>query len=127
MTAIETIAWIFVIIGLVKIVVFAINPKSWMNFAKGVWKTPGLGIIYLVLAIVVFYYLIDSGLNIIQILAVTAFVGLLMGTQFARYSKETMALAQKLVKNKKDFWTKNWLYILIWVILLIMGLMALLG
>ena len=127
MGAIEIIVWIFVVAGLLKLVVLAINPKSYMKFAKSIWKTQGLSIIYLILAIVVFYYLIDSGLNIIQILAVTAFVSLLMGTQLAMYSKEIMALAQKMMGNKKEFWAKNWLYILIWTILLLMGLAALLS
>ncbi len=125
MTAIETIAWILIVVGIVKIITIAINPKSWMGFAKNIWKTPGLSIIYLILAAVVFYY-IKQELTMTQILATTAFIGLLMGTQFARYSQETMDFAQKLTKNKKDLWSKNWLYILIWTILLIWGLKELL-
>ncbi|MBU0894126.1 MAG: hypothetical protein KKF48_01390 [Nanoarchaeota archaeon] len=121
MTPLEIIAFVLIIVGIVKILVLAFNPKSWMNFAKGIWKTSALGIIYFVLAALVFYYLIQE-LTIIQILAVTAFVALLIGLQFARYSKETMTFVQKMIRNKKDVWSKNWLYILIWLILMLWGL-----
>lgn len=126
MTAIETIALIFIIVVAIKILVIAISPKSWIKFAKNIWKFQGLSIIYLVLAFVVFYFLVQE-LTIVKILAVTAFVALLMGTQLARYSKEIMEFAQKMSKNKKEVWAKNWLYILIWIILLVLGLMELLA
>lgn len=121
MTPIEIIALILIIVGIIKIIVMAFNPKSWMNFAKGIWKTPMLGVIYFILALIVFYFLLQE-LSIVQILAVTAFVALLMGLQFARYSKETMNFANKLFKTKKDMWAKNWIYIVIWIILLLWGL-----
>lgn len=127
MGAIETIAWIFVVAGLLKIVILLVNPKSYMNFSKEFMKIRGLKVIYLILAGVVFYYLVQNGFNIVQILAVGAFMSLLIGAQMMGYSKELMSLSQKILKNKKDFWTRNWFIMLVWIFLLITGLIALIG
>ncbi len=126
MTALETIALILIIVVAIKILVIAFSPKSWFGFAKSIWKTPYLGIIYFILAAIVFYYLAME-LTMVQILATTAFVSLLMALQFSRYSKETLSFAQKMMKSKGDIWKKNWLYILIWVILLVLGLIEILA
>ncbi len=125
MTPVEIIALIFCIAILVKILVVAINPKSWFKFGKKIWKSPSFGIIYFILAVIVFYLLIKE-ITVVQILASVAFVVLLMGLQFSRYSKDVMEFAQKLARNKKEIWKKNWIYVIIWVILAVWGLVEIL-
>src|SRR3989344_4759567 len=121
MTAVETIAFIFIIVGLVKLLVLTVNPAAWMNIAKKIWrKTPYLSIIFLALAVLVFYYLLQE-LSVLQILAVSAFVALLFGMQFSRYSKEAIGFAERIMKKKENFWKNNWLYGLIWLALLVFG------
>ncbi len=122
MTAIETIAFIFIIVGLVKLITLTINPGAWISLAKKIWrKSQYLSVIYLIVAAIIFYYLIQE-LTILQILATAAFVSLLFGLQFSRYSKETLAFIERVVRNKGNYWKNNWFYALIWLTLLIWGL-----
>jgi hypothetical protein len=125
MTPIQIIALIFCVVVAIKILVVIFSPKAWMKFAKGMWKNPMFGIIYFILLVIVFYFLIKE-VSVVQILAVSAFLALLMGLQLSRYSKDTMDFAQKLAKNKKDLWKKNWFYVLIWVALIVWGLIEIL-
>ena len=125
MTPIEIIALILIIVGIVKIAFVLISPKSWLKMAKKMWATPFVNIIFLILAAIVFYYLLRE-VSIAQILATSAFITLLMGVQFFRYSKETMRFAMRLAGNKKELLRRTWLYIIIWLILMVFGLVEIL-
>jgi len=63
--------------------------------------------------------LIQSGLTIVQILAVTAFVGLLMAVGIGIYANEVISMATKMLK--KGILKKAWLYTLLWVALIVWG------
>ena len=119
MSAVEIIAGILIVAGLIKIIVLLVNPKAWMNFAKGVWKNTGLmQVVMLILSGVILYYLIDSGMTIVQILAAGAFMGTLMAVGFANHIDSLMSKYDKQIK-KGNLFKDNWLYILIWIALLI--------
>ena len=78
-TAVENIALIVIVAGLIKMFVLLIKPQAWMNFAKRIYSKPQIvKFIGLILAVVVFYYLYGAGITVIEILAVTAFLALLM-------------------------------------------------
>lgn len=125
MTPIGIIALILIIVSAIKIVVILVNPKSWADVVKKIWANPMVtSIISLILAAIVLYYLIQSGLTIVQILAVTAFVGLLMAVGIGIYANEVISMATKMLK--KGILKKAWLYTLIWIILLIWGVKELL-
>lgn len=120
-TSIETIALILIVVSLIKILVLLVNPKSWMNFAKSIWKNPSLtSIVALVLAAIVFYYLIQE-LTIIQILAVTAFVALLFAVGLAKGGNTLIQIYEKQIK-KGNILKDYWLYTLIWLALIVWGL-----
>lgn len=124
MTPIEIIALIFIIVAAIKILVILVKPKAWLDMVvKKVWVSPFItGLICLVLAIIVLYYLIQE-LTIIQIFAVMGFVGLLAGVGIAAYAKEIVGLAGKLMN--KGIVKRAWLQIIIWIILIIWGLYTL--
>lgn len=120
MTPIGIIALILILVSAIKIVVILVNPKSWADVVKKIWANPMvMSIVSLILAAIVLYYLIQSGLTIVQILAVTAFVGLLMAVGIGIYANEVISMATKMLK--KGLMKKAWLYTLIWIILLIWG------
>jgi len=103
MTPIGIIALILIIISAIKIIVILVNPKSWADIVKKMWANPMVtSIISLILAVIVLYYLIQSGLTIVQILAVTLFVALLMAVGIGMYATEmiSMATAIKRATNK---------------------------
>jgi len=116
MTPIEILALILIAITAIKTVVNLAAPKSRAKVVKKVSKNPTiLYILFLVLAAIVLYFLIQE-ITIVEILAVTLFVTLLMAIMFIPYFGELGNLAEKISLKKA------WLGILIWLILMIWAL-----
>ncbi len=124
-TPIEVMALILIIVGAIKLVIVVVNPKIWLNsVVKKVWARPALTmVVSLVLAGTSLYYL-TLELSIVQILAVMLFTALLVAVGITTYSKEVIAVAEKLLKGKSIL-KRSALYIIIWIILLIWGLYTL--
>ncbi len=121
MTPIEIIALILIIFSAIKILVISVNPKSWADFVKKIWAKPMVtSVISLILAAVVLYYLVwIEEITIVQILAVTAFVALLMAVGIGMYAKEVIGMATKMLK--KGILKRAWFYTLLWVALIAWG------
>lgn len=117
LTGIEIIAGIFALAGLIKIVTILINKNWWFrNVSERVYGNQRLtGFVFFVLAVVVFYFLIQE-LNLVQILAAVAFGSLLTALAFLSFSKELLDLGKKIISKKFNIWMK--FYILIWIVLL---------
>jgi len=112
---IEILATIMIVVGIVKLITFIVNPKGLINFAKKFYAKPvTISVIAFILAIVVLYYLIQAGMTIVQIFAVAIFISLVMITKMAMY-------AQGIIKQIKikEFWKKQWFLVIFWVVLLI--------
>ena len=91
----ETLAFIVIAIGVIKMVTLAIKPEGWMNFAKSMFKnTRAFQVVFFILAAVVLYFLNMAGVDIITIFAVMLFSAFLYGMAFAPY-------AQKMIKSIK--------------------------
>lgn len=121
--AIEIIALIFAVLVIVKLAVVSFSPKSWLGVAKSLYKAPWvLFIVELILAAIVFYYLLQQ-LTIVQIVAAVTLGALLTGMSFAIYGKETIAWGTKLLNS--NTLKKLWLPILIWLGIAVWTLVAL--
>jgi len=116
----EILALILITVTAVKLVIFLINPQVWYSFIRGLYSKPPLAsLIAFILAMTVLYFLLISGVTIVEILAVSLFVVLLIATGLAKY-------ADKLILWTKDqgivFILKEvWLYTLVWLLLLAWG------
>ncbi|MBU1252677.1 MAG: hypothetical protein KJ905_02315 [Nanoarchaeota archaeon] len=122
LTSIEIIALVLIVVAVVKVFVLLVNPKAWMSFARGVYKNPAVtSLVALILAAIVFYYLIQNGMTIVQILAAAAFVALLFGVGLAGEIPYLLKKYEGLIK-KGNLWKDFWLYTLLWMILMILGL-----
>ena len=120
-TPVEIIALVIIIFSVIKMFVLLVNPKSWMNFAKGIYAKPNVTSFgAFVLGAIVLYYLIQSGITIVEILAVTAFVSLLIMIGLAKEIGPLIKKYEAMIK-KGNLWKEYWFYILIWVILLAWG------
>ncbi|MBU2616929.1 MAG: hypothetical protein KKB79_03045 [Nanoarchaeota archaeon] len=120
-TSIEWLALVLIVLIVIKILVILVNPKAWMSFAKGIYKKPAVtSFVALVLAAVVLYYLIQSGLTIVQILAVTVFVALLFVIGLASEVSYFIKKYEAMIK-KGNLWREYWLYTLVWVVLIVWG------
>jgi len=56
-TAVQNIALILIVVGLIKMFVLLVKPQAWMDFSKWLYSKPQLAkFVGLILAVVVFYY-----------------------------------------------------------------------
>ncbi len=125
-TAVENIAFVVIIAGLIKMFVLLIKPQAWMNFAKRIYSKPQIAkFVSLILAVVVFYYLYGAGITVVEILAVTAFVALLMMIALADEVDYLLKKYQAMIR-KGNLWKQYWLYTLLWLVLMFWGLKELL-
>lgn len=119
--AINNIALILIIFSAIKILVLLVSPKSWMNFAKGIWSKPmAVQTIGFILAALVFYYWYQAGMTVVQLLAASAFVASLMMIGLADTVGSMMKKYDAIVK-KGHLWKEYWFYTLVWVVLLVWG------
>lgn len=120
-TSIEWIALAMIFAGVIKMLMLLVNPAAWMNFAKKLYAKPGVvKWVGLILAAVVLYYLLGAGITIVQILAVTAFVALLLMVGLANEVPYLVKKYQAMIK-KGTIWRDYWLYALVWIILMAWG------
>ena len=111
----EIIAVLFAVLVIVKLVFIVVNKQLfYKNVVKPLYSSKINGGVFGILAVVVFYYLIQE-LTIVQIFGAMVFTSLLMGATLARFSKDLLKLADKVYKKKFDSWM--WIYALIWVVL----------
>ena len=114
MTPIEICALIFAILVLVKLIVISINPRKWMDLAETLLKSHGyFSIVYLILAVIVGYYLMQE-LTVIQIVSAMLFTMLLAGLTMMQYPGPILKLSRETLKDKKVL-SKNWFSVLIWI------------
>jgi hypothetical protein len=119
----EILALTIIALSVVKLIIGLISPKSWLRFAKKMYVRPEItSAVALVLAAVVLYILISSGMTIVQILAVTLFVVLILTIGIARYGEEIIDWAME--QDLRTLIKGQWLYALIWVLLLGWGAIA---
>ena len=117
--ALQITVLLLAILIVIKFLVLAIKPKAWINFAKSLYSNPlVLGLVELILAAVLFYYLLMQ-LTIIQIMAAVTLGALLTGLSFAAFGKEMVPFVSKFIRNKKLLWNPAICFIwLIWLILI---------
>jgi len=126
-TSVEIIALVMIVLATIKMIVLLVKPKAWMNFAKQIYSKPNVAkAIGFVLAAIVLYYLIDAGITIVQILAVSVFVALLMMIGLASEASLIIKKLDALIK-KGNLWKDYWFYSLVWIALLAWGVMELIA
>ena len=122
---IDVFAALLILLAVVKLILLSINAPAWLAAAKALYAKPtATATVSYLLAGVVLYGLLQSGLTIVQILAVCLFVVLLLIPGFAPYMGEVLRGLEG--KTFRQLLRDQWLYTLIWMILLGWGVCALL-
>ena len=116
LTAIETIATIFIVLSFIKIIFIISNKKAWLSFAESFYNSKLAPLLLIILASAVLYYLLGE-ITIIQIIAAMAFSSLLIALGLIQYRKETITLAKKIYAKKMT--GTEILYIIFWVIIML--------
>ncbi len=124
-TSVEIIALILIAVVAVKMLVLIIKPMSWMKFTKVIYKKPNVTkFIGAILAGVILYYLINSGMTIVQILAVSLFMAMMFMIGLSEDIGPFIKKYEAQIKAGK-MWKKHWFYTLIWIALLVWGALVL--
>ncbi len=122
---IEVFATVLILLAVAKLIVLSVNAPAWLTAAKALYARPTLtALVSYGLAGLVLYGLLKSGLTIVQILAVSLFVVLLIMPGFAPYIGEVLHGLEG-----KTLWQMlrgQWLYTIVWMTLLGWGGYALL-
>ncbi len=122
---IELFAVLLILLAIVKIVLLSVHAPAWLGVTRALYANPALtALLSYALAGMVLYGLMESGLTIVQILAVSLFVVLLIIPGFAPYMDDVLRRLEG--KTFGNLLREQWLYTLVWVILLGWGLWALL-
>jgi len=122
---IEVFAAVLILLAAVKLIFLSLNAPAWLTAVRALYERPALtAMVSYILAGLVLYGLLESGLTIVQILAVCLFVILLIVPGFAPYMSEVLRGLEG-----KTIWQmlrEQWLYSLVWMLLLGWGACALL-
>ena len=122
---IDILAALLILLAVVKLILLSINTPTWLAAAKALYSRPTVtATVSYLLAGLVLYVLLQSGLTIIQILAVCLFVLLLLIPGLSPYMGELLRGLEG--KTFRQILREQWLYTLVWVILLGWGLCVLL-
>ena len=121
MTPIETLATIFAILILFKLLIIIVSPKLRVTIAESILSKNAaiLTITLLILTAIIGYYVLSS-LTIVEVAAVMMLMSGLMALFFIQYKKIMLQLLRESLSP--DFLMKNWPSILIWGLLAIWAL-----
>jgi len=123
-SAIEILAALLIVLAGIKLAVVFLDAQVWLRFAKRVYAKPAItSWVALLLAVFVLYLLLQSGLTIVQVLAVTVFVALLLMVGVAPYARPLFGWLE--TQSVPAMLRQQWLYIVVWVLLLAWGAVAL--
>ena len=123
MTPIETLATIFAILILFKLLIIIVSPKLRVTIAESILSKNAaiLTITLLILTAIIGYYVLSS-LTIVEVAAVMMLMSGLMALFFIQYKKIMLQLLRESLSP--DFLMKNCLSLLIWGLLAIWALYA---
>ena len=118
---IEIFALIVAILVVIKLIIIVINKDAWLNIVSPLYSgSKAVGWISGILALVVLYYILQSGMNVVQIFAVMLFFILMMLMVISVYGKDLMSMARKVMKRRFPavVWVAStiWIVLSIWVI-----------
>ena len=98
----EILASILIFFALIKLIVILISPRGWLA---------------LVLAAIVLYFLVKSGITIVHIFAVLLFIALFIVAGIAPYSEKIVDWA--MAQDMKVILKQQWYYSLVWFLLML--------
>jgi hypothetical protein len=125
--SVKILAGLLIALSLAKLAMLFANPRAWIGFAKRLYARPQRIVqVSLALAALTLYLLLQSGLTMAQILAVTLFVALLVAAGFAPYAARLIESFEAQDDPRRAL-REQWPYLLAWLLLLGWGACELLG
>ena len=113
----ETIATLVILFAAIKLLVFTASPDRWLDVATLIYRNPSITSgIAVILAAIILFFLLVSGMTIVEIIAAWAFLALLMIPGFARYAPDIIRWARG--RSRAAWLREQWFLTAIWVGLL---------
>jgi hypothetical protein len=120
LSAIEMLAGLLIMLAAIKLVVVFIDARIWLRITKRAYANPAVtSWVALLMSGLVLYLLLQSGLTIVQVLAVTVFVSLLLMIGMAPYAGRLFEWLE--TQSLPAMFRDQWLYMIVWVLLLAWG------
>ena len=120
LSTIEILAGLLIVLAGIKLAVVFVDARVWLKIARRVYAMPAVTAwVALLLAGFVLYLLLQSGLTIVQVLAVTVFVALLLMVGVAPYAGQLFGWLE--TQSLPEMLRRQWLYVIVWVLLLAWG------
>ena len=124
--AIEILASLLVVVSLVKIIFVLLNAPTWLSLVKRLYARPRLtSLVATSLAGLVLYFLLQSGLTIVHVLAVSVFTALLFVAGLSPLASQILKWFEG--KNTAQMLKEQRLYTATWFVLLAWGAYELLA
>ena len=122
---VEWLAAVLILLSVIKLTVLSLNAPAWVAVAKAIYSKPVVtATVSYALAGLTLTVLLQSGLTIVQILAVCLFIVLLIVPGIARYAPDLLHWLER--QDLRRILRDQWFYTLVWVALLGWGACALL-
>jgi hypothetical protein len=120
MSALETIALIFILIGAIKLIVVMFNPRAWYGgVASKLFSNTGRVYAFsIILGVIVLWYLLAE-LTITQIFAGMVFGMLLMLLSAAPFIRGLMEGINRNIGTGANILKRAWLGTLVWMVLMV--------
>ena len=120
MNSIEIIALILISIAVIKIILLLYKPEMWFGIVGKIYLLPQLiSLVALASSLIVLYFLVNSGISIVEILAVCFFIALLMVMALANYAHELLVWLKQ--QDAGELVKRTWMYMVVWLFLLTWG------
>jgi hypothetical protein len=114
---IDLFAALLIFLAVLKLLLLSVHAPTWLLAVKAMNENrAATSVVSYFLAAVVLYGLLESGLTIVQILAVSLFTALLLIPGFAPFMRPV--LHQLEGQMFRQMLAEQWLYILVWALLL---------
>lgn len=119
-TPLEWVVLIFAVVAVLKAIFVLGNRGVWSKFLDSLYTNHVIfSWVFLILAAVIFYYLIQE-VTFVQLIAASAFTACLIAIAFLQYAHEAKTFVKKMILSPLR--GMIWFYILIWLVLIVLAL-----
>ena len=92
----EFLAIILISLASIKLIILLIHPNLWFGLLENIYSKPQVvSSLAFALALLVLFFIIQSGVTVIEILAVCLFVALLIATGIANFADDFIVWAKR--------------------------------
>lgn len=114
MAILQTMAWVVIVLALLKLIIILTNPRKWMEkIVHPIFNCPYSQWIFLLISLIAIF-LASPLIEAKHFFASIFILMFLIAATIAPYSKYLLPHMEKAIKNKSIIWKKSWPVIIVW-------------